>query len=191
MKPGMRNRKVSCCIQNTWCVNWWHRVLQVLNKVRKTPGCITKWCCSNLFSRWLSLSAIHRKYSVSKFWCTSEHVGRPCISASIVGWNCRMQPIVQQTPMLVRYWVTEVVAFFSILGYLSESLDKSHSKVTVSEATPSGSAQPTISSKEPELAAISTIMPDFPLIPASRGFCLTLVGLLENFLKTLETIASE
>lgn len=75
--------------------------------------------------------------------------------------------------------------------YLSESLDKSHSKVTVSEATPSGSAQPTISSKEPELAAISTVMPDFPLIPASRGFCLTLVGLLENLLKTLETIASE
>lgn len=34
----------------------------------------------------------------------------------------------------------------------------------------------------------SPIMPDFPLIPASRGFCLTLVGLLENLRKTLKSI---
>uniref|UniRef100_A0A8D8MRR4 (E3-independent) E2 ubiquitin-conjugating enzyme n=2 Tax=Culex pipiens TaxID=7175 RepID=A0A8D8MRR4_CULPI len=34
----------------------------------------------------------------------------------------------------------------------------------------------------------SSIMPDFPLIPASRGFCLTLVGLLENLRKTLKSI---
>lgn len=30
--------------------------------------------------------------------------------------------------------------------------------------------------------------PEFPLVPASRGFCLTLIGLLENFHKTLQAI---
>lgn len=37
-------------------------------------------------------------------------------------------------------------------------------------------------------STLSTVMPEFPLIPASRGFCLTLVGLLESFKKTLKTI---
>ena len=32
------------------------------------------------------------------------------------------------------------------------------------------------------------IPPDFPLVPASRGFCLTLVGLLENLYKKVELI---
>lgn len=30
--------------------------------------------------------------------------------------------------------------------------------------------------------------PEFPLIPASRGFCLTLVGVLDNFYKKLRAI---
>lgn len=33
--------------------------------------------------------------------------------------------------------------------------------------------------------------PDFPLVPASRGFCLTLAGLLENFLAKIKTIDSK
>ncbi|GAB0092462.1 (E3-independent) E2 ubiquitin-conjugating enzyme [Sergentomyia squamirostris] len=37
-------------------------------------------------------------------------------------------------------------------------------------------------------AKLDVVKPDFPLIPASRGFCLTLVNLLESFLKKLETI---
>lgn len=32
------------------------------------------------------------------------------------------------------------------------------------------------------------VPPEFPLIPASRGFCLTLVGVLENFYKKLQAI---
>ncbi|XP_055623430.1 (E3-independent) E2 ubiquitin-conjugating enzyme [Toxorhynchites rutilus septentrionalis] len=39
-------------------------------------------------------------------------------------------------------------------------------------------------------ASSATVMPEFPLIPASRGFCLTLVGLLENFKKTLKSIST-
>lgn len=31
--------------------------------------------------------------------------------------------------------------------------------------------------------------PEFPLIPASRGFCLTLVGVLDNFYKKLQAIS--
>lgn len=31
--------------------------------------------------------------------------------------------------------------------------------------------------------------PDFPLVPASRGFCLTLAGLLESFHKNLQAIS--
>lgn len=34
----------------------------------------------------------------------------------------------------------------------------------------------------------SQMEPDFPLVPASRGFCLTLAGLLENFHKNLKAI---
>lgn len=30
--------------------------------------------------------------------------------------------------------------------------------------------------------------PEFPLVPASRGFCLTLAGLLENFLAKIKLI---
>lgn len=30
--------------------------------------------------------------------------------------------------------------------------------------------------------------PEFPLVPASRGFCLTLAGLLENFLAKIKSI---
>ncbi|XP_059621124.1 (E3-independent) E2 ubiquitin-conjugating enzyme [Phlebotomus argentipes] len=37
-------------------------------------------------------------------------------------------------------------------------------------------------------AKLDVAKPDFPLIPASRGFCLTLVNLLESFRKKLETI---
>lgn len=33
------------------------------------------------------------------------------------------------------------------------------------------------------------IPPEFPLIPASRGFCLTLVGVLDNFYKKLQAIS--
>lgn len=32
-------------------------------------------------------------------------------------------------------------------------------------------------------------LPEFPLIPASRGFCLTLVGVLDNFYKKLQAIS--
>jgi len=32
--------------------------------------------------------------------------------------------------------------------------------------------------------------PEFPLVPASRGFCLTLAGLLDNFYRKIELIAS-
>lgn len=31
-------------------------------------------------------------------------------------------------------------------------------------------------------------LPEFSLVPASRGFCLTLVGLLENFCNKLDTL---
>lgn len=33
--------------------------------------------------------------------------------------------------------------------------------------------------------------PEFPLVPASRGFCLTLAGLLENYYKKLEALRDE
>lgn len=33
------------------------------------------------------------------------------------------------------------------------------------------------------------MLPEFPLIPASRGFCLTLVGVLDNFYKKLQAIS--
>jgi hypothetical protein len=34
----------------------------------------------------------------------------------------------------------------------------------------------------------STVKPDFPLIPASKGFCLTLVSFLDGFHKKLKEI---
>lgn len=34
----------------------------------------------------------------------------------------------------------------------------------------------------------SVTLPDFPLVPASRGFCLTLSGLLDTFNRKLEAI---
>lgn len=75
----------------------------------------------------------------------------------------------------------------SVPNTTDESSNKTHSKATHNEAVSSVPA----SSAKCDLVAASIIMPDFPLIPASRGFCLTLVGLLENFRKTLETIVSE
>ncbi|XP_055548820.1 (E3-independent) E2 ubiquitin-conjugating enzyme [Wyeomyia smithii] len=35
------------------------------------------------------------------------------------------------------------------------------------------------------------ILPEFPLIPASRGFCLTLIGLLKKFKEIIDSIGSE
>lgn len=58
---------------------------------------------------------------------------------------------------------------------------------TLSKILPNGSSSAS-SSSSPSYGAAA--MPDFPLIPASRGFCLTLVGLLDNFQKTLKSIGN-
>ncbi|XP_058466621.1 (E3-independent) E2 ubiquitin-conjugating enzyme [Malaya genurostris] len=70
---------------------------------------------------------------------------------------------------------------------------------TASLATPASAIAietPGKSSSAPVIPVIVPSLPDitlpeFPLIPASRGFCLTLVGLLENFQKMLDSIGSE
>ncbi|XP_053698475.1 (E3-independent) E2 ubiquitin-conjugating enzyme UBE2O isoform X2 [Sabethes cyaneus] len=41
------------------------------------------------------------------------------------------------------------------------------------------------------VSILATSLPDFPLIPASRGFCLTLIGLLKKFQEILNSISSE
>lgn len=61
------------------------------------------------------------------------------------------------------------------------------SSETPSDATLTSSASASL----PTSSCEPTIMPEFPLIPASRGFCLTLAGLLENFQKTLQSISAE
>jgi hypothetical protein len=39
-----------------------------------------------------------------------------------------------------------------------------------------------------EIASSRAITPDFPLIPASKGFCLTLIQVLEGFHQKLKDI---
>lgn len=45
---------------------------------------------------------------------------------------------------------------------------------------------------EPQAAAIGAgvEVPQFPLVPASRGFCLTLAGLLDTFRERVETLVN-
>ncbi|XP_058812642.1 (E3-independent) E2 ubiquitin-conjugating enzyme [Topomyia yanbarensis] len=76
---------------------------------------------------------------------------------------------------------------------LSNEANKAASTGTpalIASKTPvQSSSVPTVSTASPPDVLIA--LPEFPLIPASRGFCLTLVGLLENFQKTLDSVGSE
>lgn len=87
----------------------------------------------------------------------------------------------------------QILAHFSVRGEdmyrrIKSWMDLSNDVNRKTPTCTSAPSTPSVPESSTDATLSTSVMPEFPLIPASRGFCLTLVGLLENFKKTLQSI---
>uniref|UniRef100_A0A336MDJ5 CSON000051 protein n=1 Tax=Culicoides sonorensis TaxID=179676 RepID=A0A336MDJ5_CULSO len=98
-----------------------------------------------------------------------------------------MTKLISSPPPVFR---EQILKHFSEKGEMMYQRIKSYMDLSDPISNCSPDTQPVVKIKVNNVDENVTL-PDFPLIPASRGFCLTLVGVLENFYKKLQAIREQ